>query len=329
MEQVSRRAFACILGTIAIGAPNCATAQASKVIRRIGWLDVGTPDTPEDLSREAEPLRALGWIEGQNLHVERRYDNGRPEALPSLAEELVRAQVELLVTFSSPATLAAKRATTTIPIIFGSAADPVGLGLVASLSQPGGNVTGFSLIASELTAKRLSILKELLPNLRRVAFLWERDNPIFRSSREHVEMACHSVGIEAIFADYGGPAEIDSAIEWAARGRAQALVVSNDRFSGDHALEIFRAATRLGLPTMATDARFGATGSLLSYSFDRTEQLRVIAEYIDRVLRGARPADLPVRQPTRFELVINLRAARGLRLAVSRQLLVQATKVIE
>jgi putative ABC transport system substrate-binding protein len=173
-------------------------------------LDVGTPDTAEEISRQAEPLRALGWIEGRTLHVERRYAD-YPQKLPLLAEELVRARLELIVTFSSAATLAAMKATTTIPIIFGSAADPVALGLVASLSKPGGNVTGFSLIASELTAKRLSILKEVVPDLQRLAFLWERDNPIFRFDRERVAKGCRAAGVEAIFADYGGPAEISSA----------------------------------------------------------------------------------------------------------------------
>jgi putative ABC transport system substrate-binding protein len=330
MGLVSRRGFGCILASVALGARSLAIAQPLKRVRRIGWLHVAAPGGPEVQRKWAEPLQKLGWIEGQNLHVERRYGNGDPEALASLAEDLVRARVELILTFSTPATLAARRATGEIPIIFASAGDPVGLGLVASLGQPGSNITGFSLEAAELTAKSLSLLKELIPNLQRIAFLWEGGNPYFRFDRDRVEKTCRAASVEAIFADYAGPADIRSAIESAARRRAQVLVVSNDSFSWDHRKEIFGAATRLGLPAIAEDPDMAReSGALIAYTPSEDEGYRVVAEYIDRVLRGARPADLPVRQPTKFELTINLRTARALGISVPNRFLLQADEVIQ
>jgi putative ABC transport system substrate-binding protein len=274
-------------------------------------------------------LRQFGWIENQNLHIERRYDNGHPEALPSLAAELLRARVELIVTRSTPASLAAKAATTTIPIIF-SAGDPVRSGLVASLARPGGNLCGYSSIASEADAKSLSLLKQLLPGLQRVAFLWEQENPVFRSHREAVENACRSAGVQAIFAEYGQPVELKGAIQSAARRGAQALLVNNGYFSWDHRFELFSEATRLSLPTIANNGAMARDpGALLAYAPVALEGLRVLVEYVDRVLRGARPAELPVREPTQFELVINLKTARALQLTVPNALLLQATDVID
>jgi putative ABC transport system substrate-binding protein len=313
-----------------IDVPIPSTAQDKKTTRRIGWLETGAPNTPEVMAAVADAFRQLGWIENQNLHIERRYDNGHPEALPSLAAELVRARVEVIVTRSTPASLAAKSATTAIPIIF-SAGDPVRSGLVASLARPGGNLSGYSAIASEADAKSLSLLKELLPSLQRVAFLWEQENPFFRSHREAVEKACRSAGVQAIFAEYGQPVGIKGAIQAAARRGAEALLVNNGYFSWDHRFEIFSEATHLNLPTIATDGAMARDhpGALLAYSADALEGLRVLAEYVDRVLRGAKPAELPVREPTQFDFVINLKTARALQLTVPKALLLQASEVID
>ena len=326
----SRRGFMCLFVGLLVAAPRVAVAQGSKAVRRIGVLDFGAPDPPEFLWKQAEPLRNLGWVEGKNLQVERRYDNGRTELLQPLAEELVRAQVEIIVTWGTPATLAAKRATTTIPIIFGSAADPVLLGLVGSLARPGGNVTGFAWVVPELDAKRLSLLKELLPGLQRIAFLWETGHPYFKVARGQRERLCRSVGLEPVFADYASPGEIGDAIAFAARQRAQALVVSKDDFVWEHRSEIFDAAMKHGLPTMADDALMAReAGALIGYSHLQIEQDRILAEYVDRVLRGARPADLPVRQPTMFELVINLKIAQALGVSIPKELLLRADEVIQ
>src|SRR5262252_4575843 len=191
---MSRRSFCWTLAGV-LATPGIAIAQASKVVRRIGVLESGSPETPEDIYEQAKPLRQLGWMEGQNLRVERRYDNGRFEALQPLAEELVRAQVEIIVTGGTAATLAAKRATTTIPIVFRAAGDPVLLALVASLARPGGNVTGYSVANPEVTAKYLSLLKELLPRLQRIGVLWDAGNPYARAVRGQFEQVCRSLDL--------------------------------------------------------------------------------------------------------------------------------------
>jgi putative tryptophan/tyrosine transport system substrate-binding protein len=324
---MSRRRFGRMLAGIVIAPPSMAFAQASKVVRRIGVLDSGSPDIPQEL-RQAEALRELGWVEGQNLHVERRNDNGRSEALPALAEELVRAKVELIVTLGTPATLAAKRATTTIPVVF-SAGDPVLLGLVASLAQPGGNLTGISQVSPEVTAKYLSVLKELLPRLERIGVLWEVGHPYFHATRGQFEHVCKSLGLTPIIVEVSAADEISRAIAQLERQRAQALVVGVGSFTWDHRLEIVDAATKQRLPTMTDDPEFvREAGALIAYTRSQVEHDRLHAEYIDRILRGARPADLPVRQPTKFELLINLKTARALGLTIPKELLLRADEVI-
>ncbi len=323
----SRRTFCWTVVGVVV-APGIAIAQTSKGIRRIGLLHNSAPVRYEELRGQADLFREHGWIEGQNLQVERRYDNGRPETLRALAEELVRAQVEIIVTWGTPATLAAKHATNTIPIIFGSAGDPVLLGLVASLARPGGNVTGFSTAGPELDAKQLSLLKEMLPGLQRVAFLWQVGNTYYNAARGQVEHTCRLLGLDAVFAEYAVPGEIGVAIALAARKRAQALVVSMDDFVPDHAVEIFDTATKHGLPSMADFPRLAKAGALLTYAYSNIESYRVLFEYIDRVLRGAKPADLPVQQPTQFTLVINLKTAQALGLTVPKEMLIRADEVI-
>ena len=308
-------------------APDFAIAQASKGVRRIGVLSSGAPDTPEWLRRQAEPLRELGWVEGQNLHVERRYDNGRPEALQALAEELVRAKVEIIVTGSTSAARAAKRATTAIPIIF-SSGDPVLLGLVASLARPGGNLTGVSEAGPELTAKYLSLLKELLPRLQRIGVLSEAENAYNRATRGQFAHVCELLGIEPIFVEIRAPGEIGGAIADLVRQRAEALVLLYS--VSDQRLEIVDAAMKYGLPTMTEDPdAVREAGALIGYDATPTERFRLRAEYIDRILRGARPAELPVQQPRQFELVINLKTAKALGLTIPKELLLRADEAIQ
>ena len=327
---MSRRAFGPMLLGLLVAASRMAAAQGSTAVRRIGILGPGVPDTPGDIRRQAEAWREFGWVEGRNLQVERRYANERPEALRDLAEELVRAKVEVIVTSGTPATLAAKRATTTIPIVFTSAGDPVLLGLVASLARPGGNVTGFSIAAPEVNAKRLTVLKELLPALRRIGVLEASWNPYFRAARTQFEQTCRSLGLEPVFLEVATPGEIDGAMAHLARQRAQAVVLRADTFLYDHRYEITAAATKHGLPTMGEGPTMAReAGALASYSGTVAEEERIGARYVDRILRGAKPADLPVEQPTRFELVINLKTARALGLTVPQPLLLRADEVIE
>jgi putative tryptophan/tyrosine transport system substrate-binding protein len=328
-RPMSRRAFGRMLAGIVVAPPSMAIAQASKVVRRIGVLEQSAPSTPEEIRKEAEPLRDLGWVEGQNLHVERRYANGRFDALQPLAEELVRAQVEIIVTGGTPATLAAKRATTTIPIVIRTAGDPVLLGLVASLARPGGNVTGYSHASPEVTAKYLSLLKELLPQLQRIGVLLPAGNPTNRSVQGRFENICQLLALEGAFVEVAAAGEIEGAMAQLVQRRAQALVLLADSFVWDHRFEIVDAATKHGLPTMADASEMArGAGALIAYSTTLVEQDRRRAEYIDRILRGAKPADLPVQQPTKFELVINLKTARALGLTIPKELLLRADEVV-
>ena len=324
-RALSRRDFCRTLAGVLV-APARAIAQSSRAVRRIGVLYPGKPNTPEEIRKEAEPLRELGWVEGQNLHVERRYDNGQPEKLQALAEQLVRANVEIIVTTGTGATLAAKRATTTIPIVIRSSGDPVLLGLVASLARPGGNVTGFSIAGPEVFAKELSLLKELLPRLERIGLMWEVGNQYARATRSQVDQLCQSAHLVPTFAEIGAAGEIDAAMVQLVRQRVQAVVLESSAFMIDHGVEIVGAATKHGLPTMALEE---VGDPLIIYSPNYAEAIRVRADYIDRILRGAKPADLPVRQPTQFDLIINLKTAKALGITVPQSVLMRADRLIQ
>ena len=325
----SRRRFNRLFVGVFLATPRIAFAQGAAVVRRIGRLESSTPETPEEIWKSAEALRELGWVEGQYLHVERRYGNNRIESMQTLAEELVRAKVEVIVTTGTPATLAAKRATDKIPIVF-RVGDPVLLDLVASLARPGGNVTGLSLAGPEVAAKYLSLLKELLPGLRRIGVLEVSANPYFRAVRGQFEHTCQQLGLEPIFVEIAVADEIGGVIAQVARQRAQVLVLRSDSFISDHRVEIASAAMKHGLPTIAESPdTMRDSGVLVSYSLTETEAERRTASYVDRILRGARPADLPVEQPTKFELVINLKTARALGLTIPQALLLRADEVIQ
>jgi putative ABC transport system substrate-binding protein len=326
---LSRRSFCGTLAGVLV-APGIAIGQASR-IRRIGVLEPGAPASPERLRMLAEPLRELGWVEGENLHVEYRYDNGRPEQLQLLAEELVRAKVEIIVTAGTPATLAAMHATDTIPIVFGYSGDPLLGGLVATLARPGGNVTGYSAAQPEVRAKSLSVLKELLPSARRIGVLWGADQPrIFRAQFEHT---CQSLGLEPIIIETNDneAGDADRLIAQLMRQRAEALFMeSGIDWDWDKLAEAFEIATKYRLPTMGEENETVIRcGALIAYTTTLAEAVRRRAEYIDRILRGAKPADLPVQQPTKFELAINLKTAKALGLTIPQSLLARADKVIQ
>jgi putative ABC transport system substrate-binding protein len=240
----------------------------------------------------------------------------------------VRAKVEVIVTTGTPATLAAKRATTTIPIVFSSAGGPVTAGLVDSLARPGGNVTGASIVSPEITAKYLSLLKETLPGLQRIAVLVVSTNPWVRATRTQFEQTCRSLGLEPVFVEIAAPGEIQDAITEVARQGGQALVLGSEPFVWDNRFEIVDAALKHRLPIFAEqDDIVREADALISY-YANIDQARQVAKYVDRILRGARPADLPVEQPTRFELVINLKAARKLGITVPQSVLLRADVVI-
>jgi len=320
-----------LIGAIVAGvivAPLAASAQTATTVRRIGVLAPAAPDPQDDL-QEYAALRALGWVVGQNLLVERRYANGRAELLPRLAEELVRLRVEIIVTLGTAATLAAKNATATIPIIIHSANDPVRSGLVASLARPGGNITGYSVVGPELDAKRLALLRELLPGLQRVGVLELSTNPYYRAARKEFEQACRSLALQPIIIEVVAPGNLENAIAELARRRAQALFVQNEDLFYDNRVPIMTAALRYALPTLTVGRDMVEAGALVSYAPANAENDQRYAAFVDRILRGAKPADLPIEQPTKFELVINLKTAKALGITVPHTLLLRADEVIQ
>jgi putative ABC transport system substrate-binding protein len=273
-------------------------------------------------------LRDLGWIEDKNLVFERRYVGDRPELLNKWAEELVGLKVDLIVTHGTDATLAAKRATSTIPIIM-LVGDPVLVGLVNNLSHPGDNITGFSTVSTEFDAKRLELLRELIPRIRRVGELFNSRNPYYSAARPAYERVYASLGLEPIFLDVRATSDIEAAVATAAQKKAQALVVPFDLLFSSNPDRIMRAALRYRLPTIVEDKDLLESGGLIAYTFSSVELAQRVAALVDKVLRGAKPGDLPVEQPTKFELVVNLRTARELGLVVPRSILMRANEVIQ
>jgi putative tryptophan/tyrosine transport system substrate-binding protein len=326
---MDRRTFIGAVAAGTVAAPLAASARTGTTVRRIGVLSPDPAQTQAELEEESAPLRALGWVEGRNLLVERRYANGRAELFRPFAEELVRLKVEIIVTWGTAATLAAKNATTTIPIVMGIAADPVRAGIVASLSRPGGNITGYSVVGPELDAKRLALLRELLPGLQRVGVLENSTNPYFRALRKEFEQACRSLGMQPIIIEVAAASELENAIAEIARRRAQALFVRPDSLFYENRARLMSAALRYALPPIALGKEMVEAGALFSYAHTDAEINLRYAAFVDRILRGAKPADLPIEQPTKFELVINLKTAKALGITVPQTLLLRADEVIQ
>jgi putative ABC transport system substrate-binding protein len=327
--MMHRRTFAGAVAVATIAVPLAASAQTATTVRRIGHLWPSARPVPADFQSETAPLRALGWVEGQNLLVERRYANGRAELLRPLAEELLRLKVELIVTDGTAAALAAKSATTTIPIVMATVGDPVLAGLVPSLARPGGNITGFSIVGPELNAKRLALLQELLPGLQRLGVLELSTNPYYRATRKELDQSCRSLGIQPIVVEVAAAGELESAISEMVSRRAQALLVQGDDLFVDNRVPLMSAASRYAVPILATNKTMLEAGALVFYGNSKAEQAQRDAAFIDRILRGAKPADLPIEQPTKFELVINLKAAKTLGITVPKSLLLRADEVIQ
>jgi putative ABC transport system substrate-binding protein len=273
-------------------------------------------------------LRDLGWREGENLLFERRWAEGKPERLKPLAQELVELRVEIIVTIGTDATIAARSATTTIPIIMLSAADPVRAGLVANLAHPGGNVTGISMVGPELEAKRVTMLREIVPNAERVGILVNPATAVSGYFPTESEAALRHLGVHAIFVEIRSADELEEAVDLAARRGAQALVVHRDVLFALNRDKLMNAISRHRLPAVVEDRGMLEPGGLLAYSIDEGDQLNRFAAFIDRVLRGAKPGDLPVEQPTKFSLAVNLRTAAALGLTVPSSVLLRADEVL-
>jgi putative tryptophan/tyrosine transport system substrate-binding protein len=320
LDQLKRREFITLLGGAAVVWPLATRAQQAGKIRTIGILNAGSAGVPSAVVLP-DALRELGWIEGKNIVFERRYAENRVERLPELAAELVRLNVDVIVGLGTLAPLAAKRATTTIPIVMTAAGDPLGSGLVASLARPGGNVTGMSLMAPDLGGKRLELLKELLPRLARVAVLWNAANPYPALVFKETQAAGRTLGIEVQSLEVRDPRDFDGAFEALRRQRPDALITVEDPLTFNYMKLIADFAAGQRLPTLHGFREDVAAGALMSYGANLADLFRRAAGYVDKILRGAKPADLPVQQPTRYELAINLKTAKALGLAIPDKLL--------
>ena len=310
-----------------------AGAQPQGKIPKIGWLGTrsvarSTVSTPgrELFQRE---FRKLGYVGGKNIAIEYRSAENKLDRLPALADELVHLNVDVLVTGSTAATLAAKSATKTIPIVFLSRSDPVSLGLVDSLARPEGNITGFTSIGSLLAGKRLEVLKETIPKLSRVAVLWNPQNPASVQSWKESQLAARELGLQLYSMEVKGSDKFESAFKEAIKARSAALAVTQSPFINSYLTQIADLATKSRLPTISPQGDFVDGGGLMSYGPDQVEPYRRLALMVDKILRGAKPADLPVEQPTKFELIINLKAAKQIGLTIPPNVLARADRLIK
>jgi putative ABC transport system substrate-binding protein len=309
-----------------------AVAQPATKVFRIGVLQSGSrPSSPDWKQRWpfAEGLRELGWVQGQNIVIEDRWTEGKIERFPDLAAELVRLKVDLIVTVSWRAAVAAKHATTTIPVVFMQAGDPVATGLVASLARPGGNLTGISDLSPETSAKRLELLKEVVPKATRVAILWNATDDAMTLRMKHVQSASRTLGVAVRLLGVEQPEDFEQAFSAIAQERQDALFVIADPLTVFNRKRILDFAAGHRLPTMYEGRSFVDDGGLIAYGPSFAEIFRRGAFYADKILRGAKPADLPVEQPTRFELIVNLKTANALGLTIPSSILVRADKVIQ
>ena len=304
-----------------------AEAQQPKKVQRIGVLSPGSPGPSPLLDAFRQGLRELGYVEGQNIFVDYRFAKANPELLADLASELVRLKVDLILTINTAASQAAKNATKTIPIVFTYVADPIGL--VASLARPGGNITGLSTLAADLSGKRLELIKEALPGVSRVAYLWNLANPTATRVFGETEGASQQLGMHLQPLKVQGPDDFEKAFKVAIAQRAGVLFVWEDAVLLPHRTRILDLATKHRLPAASQYREFAEAGGLLSYGPNLPDQFRRAAYYVDKILKGAKPADLPVEQPKKFELIINLKAAKQIGLTIPPNVLARADKVIK
>ena len=310
-------------------APLAAGAQPAGKVPRIGILNPASPSTVSLFhDRLREGLRDLGYVDGQNIVIEYRWAEGKNDRLPDLAAELVRLKVDLIVADGTPGALAAKRATSTIPIVMTSAGDPIGSGLVASLARPGGNITGLSFFGPELDGKRLEVLKEVVPKLARVAVLRNPDNPASAFQVREARTAARVLRMQVQVLGVRSPDDLDSAFAAMTREHADALLVLADWSFELHRTQLVKLAAKSRLPTMFGSRGYAEAGGLMAYGPNPADMFRRAATYIDKILKGANPADLPVEQPTKFELVVNLKTAKALGLKIPQSVLVRADEVI-
>jgi putative ABC transport system substrate-binding protein len=319
---------AILTGTMLFALCNSASAQQQARIPKVGWL--GVRPAASDTGRESflRELRKIGYVEGKNIAIEYRSADDKLDRLPAQAEELVRLKVDVILASTTPAAVAAKNATRTIPIVFYGGFDPVVLGLVDSLARPGGNVTGFSSIASVLAGKRLELLMETVPKLSRVAVLWDPHNPGSAQQWKESQLPARELGLQLHSIEVSSADKFEAAFKEATKARSAAVAVMASPFFYTNQKQIAELAVKNRLPVIYPREEFVAAGGLMSYGSDRTESLRRAAVFVDKILKGTKPADIPVEQPTKFELVINLKTAKQIGLTIPPNVLARADRVI-
>ena len=322
------RVFAIVLAFVVCGA--VAEAQQAAKIPKIGFLRAGSESATSRIELFRREFRKLGYVEGKNITFESRQADNKLDRLPALADELVRLKVDVIITPGANDTRAAKNATKTIPIVFlGTVSDPVSLGLVDSLARPGGNITGFTTIGEVLIGKRLELLKETIPKLSRVAVLWHRQNPGSEQQWKGSQLPARELGLQLHSMEVSSAKDFESAFKEATKARSAALLMTGGGLLASNQKQIISLATKNRLPAIAGGGDFVESGGLMSYGPDRIEPYQRAAVMVDQILKGAKPADLPVEQPTKFELVINLKTAKALGLTIPPNVLVRAEKVIK
>jgi putative ABC transport system substrate-binding protein len=321
-----RREFIAALGSAAAW-PMVSRAQQPTKVPRLGVLLFSSPATDPNIEVVRGGLRELGYIQGQNIVIFYRYAEGKPERLADLAADLVREKPDLVLALGGDVAPYAVKATSTIPIVFVSSADPVQLGLAASLARPGGNATGVTLLLDDTASKRLELLKEAAPNVKRAAFLWNPEHP--DNELREAQRAAQNLNVQLQFAEMRNTRDLDDALRTMADVGADALYVVSSRQTVLVMPRIVDFATKNHLPLAAGWGAWARAGGLLSYGPDIDEMLRRVSSYLDKVMKGAKPADLPIQQPTKFELVVNAKAAKALGLSIPPALLARADEVIE
>jgi putative tryptophan/tyrosine transport system substrate-binding protein len=323
-----RGEFIKILVSVTCAWPLFARAQRVGKLPTIGFLGNSSSIESQRVAAFVQRLRELGWIDGRDLAIEYRWAEGRNERYAEAAAELVRLKVDIIVTVATPATLAAKEATTVIPIVFGAASDPVGTGLVESLARPGGNITGLSNQITDTGGKKLEFLREIVPSLRRLAILTNVGNPAAVLDMAEAQAAARKLGLEVTISEIRRAEDIAPAFD-ALDGHADALYVCVDPLLNTYRIRVNTLALAARLPTVHGLREYVEAGGLISYGPNLPDLLRRAADFVDKILRGAKPADIPVEQPTKFDLVINLTTAKALGLKIPPTLLVRADKIIE
>ena len=326
----TRRWFVSSVPVALLGAPLVAAAQSPAKHPRIGYVGAGSPATAGHHARAfVEGLRDHGYVDGQNIAIEYRWAEGKLERLPGLVTDLIRVRVDVLVSSAAPAIRAAKERTSTMPIVMAGVTDPVGLGFVASLGRPGGNITGLAHLSQDLAGKKLELLKEVVPGLLRVAILWNPNHPGQPRAFKDTQVAAQALQVKLVSVEARNREELEASLSALGKERPQALLEVTDPLTFANRALITEVAARHRLPAMYGFKEFIEAGGLMSYGANFADLFRRAATYVDKILKGAKPGDLPVEQPSKFELAINLKTAKALGLTIPPALLLRADQVIE